>query len=239
VELADYDGGDAPIINDGGLFDGENALVAGDSVGFDTFSLKVGFANDTRNRAIFPDRGGIERISGEIALPGGDLEYYKFTYSNQRYFKLTRKLTMSLKGEIGYGDGYGSTENLPFFENFLAGGTRSVRGYEDNTLGPRIKDPRFDTPLGGNLKTLASAELIFPVPFIKDDRSWRFTAFVDAGNVYGADEDFEFDELRYSTGLGVTWLSPFGALTFSLAVPFNDQPEDETKTFQFTFGGGF
>lgn len=242
VELADYDGGGDTANLTSGIFNGDEALVFGESSSFDTFTLNMSFANDTRNRLVFPDRGGIQRISGEIALPGGDLEYYKFTYLNQRYFRLSRDLTFSLKGEIGYGDGYGSTDNLPFFENFLAGGTRSVRGYEDNTLGPRIRDTAsssFDNPLGGNLKTIASAELIFPVPFIKDDRSWRFTTFVDAGNVFGSDEDFEIDEIRYSAGLGVTWLSPFGALTFSLAAPFNDQPDDETKTFQFTFGGGF
>ena len=241
VELADIDGGGTPI-SDGGVFNGQNAIGTSDSVSFDTFTLNLGFANDTRNRAIFPDRGGVQRLGGEIALPGSDLEYYKLTYLNQRYFRLTRDLTLSMKGEIGYGDGYGSTENLPFFENFLAGGTRSVRGYEDNTLGPRIRDANStsaNNPLGGNLKTVASAELIFPIPFVKDTRSWRFSAFVDAGNVFGSDEDFEFDELRYSTGLGVTWLSPFGALTASLASPFNDQADDETKTFQFTFGSGF
>ncbi len=241
VELADIDGGGTPI-SDGGVFNGQNAIGTSDSVSFDTFTLNLGFANDTRNRAIFPDRGGVQRLGGEIALPGSDLEYYKLTYLNQRYFGLTRDLTLSMKGEIGYGDGYGSTENLPFFENFLAGGTRSVRGYEDNTLGPRIRDANStsaNNPLGGNLKTVASAELIFPIPFVKDTRSWRFSAFVDAGNVFGSDEDFEFDELRYSTGLGVTWLSPFGALTASLASPFNDQADDETKTFQFTFGSGF
>ncbi|MDT8402978.1 outer membrane protein assembly factor BamA [Sulfuriflexus sp.] len=226
----------------GSLKEDNNSLAVGDSAGFDTFTLNMSFANDTRNRAIFPDRGGIQRISGEIALPGGDLEYYKFTYLNQRFFKLTRNLTLGLKGEVGYGDGYGSTNSLPFFENFLAGGARSVRGYEDNTLGPKIRDATsasFGDPLGGNLKTVASAELIFPVPFVKDTRSWRFSAFVDAGNVYGTNEDFEFDELRYAAGLGVTWLSPFGALSFSLAAPFNDQPGDDTKAFQFTFGGGF
>lgn len=240
VELASYNDGGTALV--GGDFAGKKALALGESATFDTFTLNLAFANDTRNRAIFPDRGGIQRISGEVSLPGGDLEYYKFTYLNQHYFKLTHDLTFSLKGEIGYGDGYGNTDRLPFFENFLAGGTRSVRGYDDNTLGPRIQDsnsPSFDNPLGGNLKTVASAELIFPVPFIKDARSWRFAAFVDAGNVFGADEDFQIDELRYSTGLGVTWLSPFGALTFSVAAPFNKQPEDETKSFQFTFGSGF
>lgn len=242
VELADIEGSGQTINDAASVFNGQEALANGDSSAFDTFTLNLGFANDTRNRAVFPDRGGIQRITGEIALPGGDLEYYKFTYLNQRYFKLSRDLTFSLKGEVGYGDGYGSTETLPFFENFLAGGTRSIRGYDDNTLGPRIQDrtsESFGDPLGGSLKTIASAELIFPVPFVKDDRSWRFTTFVDAGNVFGAEEDFEINELRYSAGLGVTWLSPFGALSFSLAAPFNDQPDDETKTFQFTFGGGF
>jgi len=216
--------------------------IAGDDANFGSFLFNASFANDTRNRRVFPTRGGIQRVSSEIALPGGDLEYYKLSYLNQRFFSLSKSFTLGLRGELGYGDGYGSTEELPFFENFLAGGTGSVRGYEDNTLGPRITDINsrsFDDPFGGNLQVVGSAELIFPIPFIKDKNAWRFTAFVDGGNVFGTDEDFEVDEIRYSTGLGVTWLSPFGALSVSLAAPFNDQEDDETKTFQFNFGGGF
>lgn len=209
----------------------------GDSASFNIFNLSANYSVDTRNRRVFPTRGTLQSIDAELAVPGSDLTYYKLDYRHERYYALNRTFTLGLKGEVGYGDGYGDTSALPFFENFLAGGGRSVRGYEDNTLGP--KDPRTNDPLGGNIKLAGSAELIFPVPWVKDKNAWRFTGFVDAGNVYGTDENFDLGQLRYSTGLGVTWLSPFGALTFSLAAPFNEQADDQTKSFQFNFGSSF
>jgi outer membrane protein insertion porin family len=209
---------------------------------FDTFTLTGSFAHDTRNRAVFANRGLLSQISAEVGVPGGDLEYYKLTYRQQLFIPLTQTFTLMLNGEVGYGDGYGRTGELPFFEHFYAGGARSVRGYRDNTLGPRDTpaDPAVaPRPLGGALKTLANIELIFPPPFQMDDSTVRFSAFVDAGNVYASASEFDAGELRYSAGVAVTWLSPIGALTFSLAQPFNDRPEDERQTFQFSIGVGF
>ena len=210
---------------------------------FDSFVVTGAYAQDTRNRRIFPTRGGLQRVSAEVSVPGSDLEYYKLNYKAQRYLALTRNLTLGLRGDIGYGDGYGDTPILPFFKNFLVGGNGSVRGYEANTLGPRIVGGvNNNDPIGGDLKVVGSAELIFPVPFVKDRNAWRFSTFIDAGNVFGSgstDEEFSVSNIRFAAGLGVTWLSPFGALSVSLATPFNDQPEDQTKTFQFNFGSGF
>lgn len=208
-----------------------------DEASFSNFLLNASYSQDTRNRNIFPTTGALQSITGEMSFPGSDLSYYKIEYRHDRYFTLTRDLTLGLRGQLGYGDGYGDTDDLPFFEHFIAGGVNTVRGYEDNSLGPR--DERTDDPLGGNIKVVGTAELIFPVPFVKDSNAWRFTGFVDAGNIYGSDEDFDLAELRASAGLGVTWLSPFGALTVSVATPFNDQDGDDTKTFQFQFGSGF
>jgi len=214
-----------------------------DSATFDSFVFTGSFARDNRNKIVFPTRGGVQRVSAEFSIPGSDLEYYKLNYNAQRFFPLTRNLTLGLRGDIGYGDGYGDTPILPFFKNFLVGGNGSVRGYEANTLGPRIiGGANDDDPIGGDLKLVGSAELIFPVPFVKDANAWRFSTFIDGGNVFGSgsnDEEFSVDNIRFSAGLGVTWLSPFGALSVSLAAPFNDQPDDETKTFQFNFGSGF
>lgn len=209
----------------------------GDTATFGIFALNASYSEDTRNRPVFPNRGALQRISTEISIPGSDLNYYKIEYLRDQYFPLSRNLTLGLRGQIGYGDGYGDTSDLPFFENFLAGGGRSVRGYNDNSLGP--KDPATGDPLGGNIKVTATAEIIFPVPFIKDDKAWRFTGFVDAGNVYGSNEDFDLAELRAAAGVGATWLSPFGALTFSFASPLNDKAGDDTKSFQFSFGSAF
>lgn len=203
---------------------------------FNTFTFNAGWAHDTRNRFVFPDSGGLTRLSGEFSVPGSDLTYYKGSASHQQFFPIVENYTLLLRGEVGYGDGYSDTEDLPLMDNFFAGGIRSVRGFEANTLGPR--DSR-DRALGGDLKLEARAEIILPVPFAPDSKSFRLTTFVDAGNVYGPDEDFEISELRYSAGLSAIWLSPLGAVTVSVAQPFNDDADDDTEPFQFTFGTSF
>ncbi|MCC6713594.1 MAG: outer membrane protein assembly factor BamA [Gammaproteobacteria bacterium] len=203
---------------------------------FNTVRFSGSFAYDTRNKAILPDRGTLHRIRTEVAIPGGDLEYYKVDYDARWFYPVTSKYTLALQGRLGYGDAYGNTEVFPFFENFYAGGPRSVRGFEDNTLGP--KDSRGDA-LGGNLLVVGNAEVILPVPFLQDIESLRITGFVDAGNVYGVDEDFDASTIRYSAGLAGLWLSPFGVLTVSVAQPFNTQDGDSEQPFQFTFGTSF
>ena len=147
-----------------------------------------------------------------------------------------------MKGDFGYGDGLFGTKELPFFENFYAGGPRSVRGYEENTLGPKDTTIHGGTrrrPLGGNIKVVGGAEMIFPLPFLKEFKQVRFAAFFDGGNVYSSDESFEFSELRYSTGLSGIWISPFGLVSVSIARPIGDKTGDETQPFQFTFGSTF
>ncbi len=194
---------------------------------------------DTRNRSILPDKGALHRITAALALPtlGDSLEYYKIGYKTQWFTSIFEEYVLSLKGALAYGDSYGDTKGgLPLFENFYAGGPKSVRGYEENTLGPLDSLGR---PLGGNLKVVGGAEVILPVPFFKDIKSIRIAGFFDAGNVYGIDEDFDAGELRYSAGISGIWLSPFGLVSASIAQPFNDQATDQIQNFQFTFGTSF
>ena len=202
--------------------------------GSDYTNLKLSgsWAHDTRNKSIFPTSGVLQRFTMEFSL--GDMEFFKGNYRHTRYFPLTKKLTLGLNGELGYGDSYGGTTELPFYENYYAGGPGSVRGYQANTLGPRATNTE---PLGGNIKVLGNAEVIFPMPFMKKPpKSLRLTAFLDAGNVYGFGQDFDIGELRYSAGLSATWLSPFGALTFSLGKALNNEAGDDTEVFQFQLG---
>ena len=195
---------------------------------------------DTRNRTVLPDKGALHRITAEIALPtlGNSLEYYKISYKTQWFTQIYEDYTFSLKGNVGYGDSYSGTEGgLPFFENFYAGGPKSVRGYEENTLGPTDSLGR---PLGGNLRLVAGAEVILPVPFFREVKSVRIAGFFDAGNVYNLKkEDFDVAELRYSVGLSGIWVSPFGLLSASIAQPIADQEDDQIQNFQFTFGTSF
>ena len=214
------------------------AFVAANGNNYDTLTLATSWSDDTRDQAIFPTRGGTQRAFAEIALPVFDLTYYTVGYENAHYWPLSKALTVKADGKISYGDGYGDTAVLPPFEKFFAGGLNCVRGFEENSLGPR--DPNTGDPLGGNMRVCARGEVLTPLTF-GDIKSVRLAGFFDIGNVFDTmlAEKFKFEELRYSVGVGVTWLSPIGPLTFSYAFPLNDKAGDETQNFQFQLGGNF
>jgi outer membrane protein insertion porin family len=272
----------------------------------DTFNdaqMSVFWLRSTLNRGVLPDRGASQRISGEITLPGGDLEYFKLDYDAQFFRPLTKSLTLRLHGRVGYAETYGKTDRLPFFENFYGGGFGSVRGFERNSLGPRstvqetaepvytawddingdgkqtdnelsnpalilCSDPtrctsnlgmiatnrpfedygRTRGAFGGNVIIEGGAEILFPLPFIKDQRSLQSTLFIDAGNVFdthcGAQQRNCYaigaDQIKASVGLGLTWISSFGPMTFALAKPISkENPYDRKEIFQFSLGQTF
>jgi outer membrane protein insertion porin family len=200
---------------------------------YNIVKLSGSWAHDTRNKALFADDGGLQSFSVETAVPGSGLEYYKLGYEQRRYVPLTKNLTLSMHAELGYGDGYGSYNNLPFFENYFAGGVRSVRGFEDNTLGPTDSK---GNPLGGSVKVVGGAEVLFPLPFMEDSKSFRLGTFFDIGNVYSDVSNFDATELRYSVGVSSLWISPLGPLSISLGFPLNAKSGDNVQNFQFTVG---
>ncbi len=216
----------------------EEVLDFAEEAGDDYVMLLVrgDWSQDSRNSRLFPSKGSFSSIGGTVSVPGADLTFGKFVLRHQQFFPLTRKLTFMIDGELGYGDGYGDTSKLPLPENFFGGGVKSLRGYEANTLGPR--DSRGD-PLGGNLKTIGQAELLLPVPFVRDQNRFRMSGFFDFGNIYGPNEDFDIGEFRYSLGVTGTWISPLGPLTLSIAAPVGSQDGDKTEIFQFMFGTTF
>lgn len=202
---------------------------------FSNFLFSLGWTRDTLNRAIFPSAGTRHSLSFAVTVPGSDLEYFKADYRAQTFIGLTSRTTLSLGAEAAYGDGYGSTGDLPFFENFFAGGFNSVRGYLDNTLGPRDSN---NLAFGGSSKLVFNSELQLPLP-VGDLKSVRFGPFFDGGNVFTPDKPLAIGDLRYSTGLFARWLSPFGAIGFSIAQPLNSRGGDRQQVFQFSFGAGF
>jgi outer membrane protein insertion porin family len=213
---------------------------------FWTFGQSVSWTHDTLNRALFANQGGQQRLSALVTVPGSDLKYYKVDYRHQHYFPLAKDFTLKLNGEVAYGGSYGGTKGLPFFENYFMGGTGSVRGFRNNTLGPR--DSR-GYPIGGSSKIIANAELFFPVPFLQETKSVRLGTFFDAGAL---NNGFSINGMKYSAGLSGEWLSPFGALSVSAAYPLNKGTytyvnglgqtvtgQDQTQFFQFNFGQNF
>ncbi len=223
-------------------------FVAKEGDDFNTIRFSANWSHDSRNKSIFPTRGALQRLSGDIALPGSDLSFYHINYVQQRFFPLSRTTSLMLKGNIGYAGALGGDE-FPPFEKYYAGGMRDVRGYESNTLGPRDKGginpltgnqrTPTDDPLGGQLKVIGNAEVILPVPFVNDSSAYRLSGFVDVGNVFEEAGDFDVGELRYTTGIAGAWLSPFGLLRVSIAAPLNEKDGDDTEVFQFSFGQSF
>jgi len=194
----------------------------------------MSYVHDTRDRSIFPTKGVRHNLILEAGLPGSDLEYYKLKYNGSIYRPVSEDITAVVKASVAYGDGFGNTDELPFFENFYSGGIRTVRGFEHNSLGPL--DSTTDAK-GGNLSLNATAELRFPVPFFTDVKGLKGSVFFDAGNVF--EDDFEADEVRYSAGVGLTWVSPIGPLTLSYAKPLNDKDGDKVQELQFSVGANF
>lgn len=221
--------------------------------GSSTYNLPVtvSWARDRRDSAIYTTSGTTHRLFAEASVPGADLNYYKVSYNQRTYFPLTQMFTLFLNTEFGVGDGYAG-KPLPFFKNFFAGGNNSIRGYDLNSLGPRESIPNSDRTfsVGASKRVVANLELLFPMPLMKDDRSIRLGAFVDAGTVFDrfkakydesgvlVEKGFS-DLMRYSAGISVTWISPMGPLKVSLAKPLNEKPEDNIQVFQFLFGQQF
>jgi outer membrane protein insertion porin family len=194
----------------------------------------VSFTKDTRNRRIFADDGHRNSISLEINT--GDLDFYKVRYRHQTAYALTDSISFSFKGRIGYGESRDDSGELPIFEKFTAGGVRSVRGYEFNSLGPL--DSNGD-PFGGDLQVITTAEVLFPIEALGSSETFRLGVYFDAGNVFADVDEFETDELRQSVGLSAKWFSFIGPIEFSYAWPINDQSEDDTREFQFALGASF
>ncbi|WP_234286559.1 outer membrane protein assembly factor BamA [Halomonas sp. MCCC 1A11057] len=221
-----------------------------------SLKLTASWTRNNLNRGIMPTSGNYQRLSLETAAPGSDADYFKLRARAQQLFALNEEETWALKfgTTLGYADSIGS-DPYPFYENFFAGGLGSVRGFTGNTLGQRTtpRESGRDRTLGGNVLVEGSAELLFPLPFIEDQRSLQTGFFIDAGNTFltscydvmPGDEPsrcssgVDLGDLRYSIGVGLSWLTPVGPLTFSIAEPLNDESGDDTQFFQFSLGQTF
>lgn len=201
-------------------------------------AASAGWVHDSRDSIMYTNNGVLQKLSGEVSLPVLDLQYYKIDYKHAWFNEVTNNVTLMLNGEIGYAASYGNKE-YPFFKNFFMGGVNSVRGYDNGALGPKESFNGYSYSIGGTKRLLANAELFFPVPGLKENKQFRLSAFLDAGNVYGANTSYSVADLRYSTGVGVSWYSPFGPLKLVFAKPLNSEVGDRTQVIQFQLGQQF
>ena len=197
--------------------------------------LTVGWARDSRDSALVPNSGSYQRVNGEWGI-AGDAKYILTSYQYQLYVPLNKQYTFALNGDVGLGKGV-SGRPFPLFKNFYGGGLGSVRGFEQGSLGER--DAVSGAALGGTRKLNVNFELQTPFPGAGNDRTLRMYAFVDVGNVFGELQPIRFNELRASTGVGISWVSPVGPLRLSLARPVKKFASDKIQSIQFQIGTSF
>lgn len=222
------------IVNNSNQFDQntDRTTIGGDN--YDSLFGSVSVASDTRNKRIFADSGHLNAITLELFT--GDLNYYKTSYRHQTAIPVTDNITFSFRSRIGVAKQYSNTVDVPFFDKFTAGGVRSVRGYDQNSLGPLDS---VGNPFGGNLQVINTAELLIPVESLGSSDTFRVALYLDAGSVFKDTGAYDSNELRQSVGVSAKWFSVVGPLEFSYAFPLNDQPGDDISNFQFALGASF
>ena len=219
---------------------------------FLNYKFEALWSTNTLNRHLFATRGTKQSVALEFAIPGSDLSFYRISYRGEKYFPIIGpSWAIRIRTALGYGDVYGDSNRYPFYEHFYAGGFASVRGFERHSLGPRSTPTGSLTgsgrPYGGNVLTEFSTEFIFPLPFIEQLGQVRSLMFIDAGNVFNSNcpeasfNCFELDagELRYSVGIGASWNTRMGPMSFALSQAFNTNENDEEEAFSFELGQYF
>ena len=252
------------------------AFTQSEGTKFEVFKTQFIWSRVTLNRGLFPTAGQSQSFALQVAVPGSSLTYSKLTYRH-KYFRpiFDGRFVLGFRGELGVLEAYGDTEVAPFFEHYYSGGISSVRGFKQNTLGPRAIPSQFyldnegnpiigedgnpvanpysyyrdDRSIGGAYLVEGGFDFIFKLPFIEDQRSMRSSFFVDVGNVFSKDcgfdqsnvncSELDLGELRYSYGVGVTWITQLGPMSLAIAAPSNEGPLDETENFQFEIGTQF
>ena len=221
---------------------------------FNSTELILGWIYDSRNRALFADRGSRQQIFLSYAVPGSDVEYFTARYNYTKYINIYGPWTIRINAELGWGEALGSTTALPPYKQFYGGGPESIRGYKESWMGPIDS---YGRPYGGNVLVASQLELIIPLPE-KFSSQARASIFYDIGNLFNTGEvSFtdklgspveykpEFDDLRTSVGVAVQWLAPMGLFRFSYALPLNEFKGndrfygDQIERFQFSIGQAF
>ena len=202
-----------------------------------TYQVFGSWAFDSRNRRIFATNGSLTSIGAEIAVPGGDLEYYKVDFRHLSYFPIGHSVALAANLNLGYGAAFDDITGYPPYKNYFAGGSSSVRGYDANSIGP--KDEATNDPLGGTVKIVGNMDLILPNPFADQSGSTRVSLFLDAGSVFADANSIDSSGFRYTTGLAFIWITPVGAMRFNFSNALNEQVGDSTRSFQFSLGSPF
>ena len=201
----------------------------------DEVKLSLNWNENSLNNYLHPTNGSSNSIGADIALPIGDYRYINLSASHTSYKPLGNDLTMKLTGDFGFATGY-NNKKLPFHKRYFGGGSGSIRGFGNKSLGPLYPN---NSAKGGELSMLGSANIIAPAYLLDDNDNMRISAFVDAGNIYEKTSNIKLGDLRMSAGVGFAYLSPIGAIGMYLSTPILKKTGDVVENFGFTLGTGF
>jgi len=200
--------------------------------------LTLGWSRDRRDSSLAPNSGRLQRANAEWSV-AGDARYFRTTYQYQEYFPLNKQFTVAVNGEVGFGVSVGDRA-YPVFKNYYGGGLGSVRGFEQGSLGPRDAN---GSVVGGTRKVNLNAELLTPFPGAGNDRTLRLYGFVDVGSIAGPDgglaSNATANDLRSSSGVGISWISPVGPLRLAFSWPVKSYDGDKMQSVQFQIGSSF
>ena len=201
----------------------------------DEFKLNVNWSQNTLNNFMYPTEGVNNSLNAGIALPLGDYRYFNISADHTSYAPISSSTTLKLLGNLNLSKGY-SSKQLPFYKRHFGGGSGSVRGFGNKTLGPLYPNGKAK---GGELSILGSANLITPAFFFDNNEKMRMSAFIDAGNIYEKSSNIKLGDLRMSAGFGFAYLSPIGSIGAYISTPIIKKSGDTIESFGFSLGSGF
>ena len=196
------------------------------------------FVHNTVDNPIFPNTGQRLTMGIDLAVLGGNTQFYKPRVEGVKFFRHTSRTTFGLRGQFEFIAPVGETQTLPIFEKLFLGGEYSVRGFDIRSIGP--SDPASGLVLGGNKSLLFNFEYMFSIV-----QQVRLIAFYDAGQVVDDKQRFATDHFRTSTGAEVRFFMPVLNVPFRLILAANPQRTGvldnslrPAKDFTFRFAVG-
>ncbi len=218
------------------------------------FRFTGSYTEDTRDRVVYASVGKRQSLVSSLYLqPDLDYSYLsvRLTGEYNKPFKLNFfnmfdwNTVLQTKPQLGLGIGLIEISKLPFHDKFYAGGDRTIRGFDSNSLGPLRNNTTCTAKtcdaIGGDFLSVIQSNWIFPPPpFLgQDQRNFRASLFIDFGNVFEDIGDFSYSELRGSYGIQGNFRTPVGAVSIGFVDAFKSKEGDDTKPVIFSLGGAF
>ena len=196
-------------------------------------SIRPSLIYDTRDNPFEPARGIVAGVSVKIAssLLFSETDFLKMTLYGSTFHRLHKRIVLALSARGGIAYGFKDTDELPLVERFFLGGRFSVRGYEQDTLGPKGAD---NDPTGGNAFAMGSVELRTNI-----GRGFSIVPFLDCGNVWVKVSDFKLSDIKYTAGLGLRYGTPVGPLRIDYGFKLNKEKDESSGELHFSIGHAF